>query len=105
LETRILEQVKNFVAGILLPSYVMVVGGKIDILFLMSKTSVVTLLVIVVLAFSVKVLSSFLVCKAFGISARDGIALGILMNTKGLLALVVINIGVDVQVHWIFSST
>jgi Kef-type K+ transport system membrane component KefB len=71
----------------------------------MSKTSVVTLLVIVVLAFSVKVLSSFLVCKAFGISSRDGIALGILMNTKGLLALVVINIGVDVQVHWIFSST
>nr|TKR79294.1 hypothetical protein D5086_0000273530 [Populus alba] len=44
-----------------------------------------------------EVWSSFLVCKAFGISARDAIPLGVLMNTKGLLALIVIGIGRDVQ--------
>ncbi|KAI9394211.1 hypothetical protein POPTR_005G066801v4 [Populus trichocarpa] len=55
------------------------------------------LVVIVVLACSAKVWSSFLACKAFGISARDAIPLGVLMNTKGLLALIVIGIGRDVQ--------
>ncbi|KAJ6929206.1 hypothetical protein NC652_013169 [Populus alba x Populus x berolinensis] len=35
--------------------------------------------------------------EAFGISARDAIPLGVLMNTKGLLALIVIGIGRDVQ--------
>jgi Kef-type K+ transport system membrane component KefB len=66
---------------------------------MMSQTNVVMLVVIVVLACSAKVWSSFLVCKAFGISARDAIPLGVIMNTKGLLALIVIGIGRDVQVY------
>jgi len=73
--------------------------GRIDLVFMMSQTNVVMLVVIVVLACSAKVWSSFLVCKAFGISARDAIPLGVLMNTKGLLALIVIGIGRDVQVY------
>ncbi|KAG6775326.1 hypothetical protein POTOM_018770 [Populus tomentosa] len=74
-----------------------IAGGRIDLVFMMSQTNVVMLVVIVVLACSAKVWSSFLVCKAFGISARDAIPLGVLMNTKGLLALIVIGIGRDVQ--------
>ncbi|CAK7354758.1 unnamed protein product [Dovyalis caffra] len=97
LERRFIEQVNDFVIGIMLPAFYLVAGGKIDIAFMMSQTNVVMLLVIIVLACSAKVLSSFLVCKAFGISARDGIALGVLMNTKGLLALIVIGVGRDVQ--------
>lgn len=64
---------------------------------MMSQTNVVILVVIVVLACSAKVWSPFLVCKAFGISARNAIPLGVLMNTEGLLALIVIGIGRDVQ--------
>ncbi|KAG6773471.1 hypothetical protein POTOM_020749 [Populus tomentosa] len=74
-----------------------IAGGRIDLVFMTSQTNVVMLVVIVVLACSAKVWSSFLVCKAFGISARDAIPLGVLMKTKGLLALIVIGIGQDVQ--------
>ena len=57
-------------------------------------------LLVIVLAFVAKIFSTFLVAYFVNkMSARDGVALGLLMNTKGLLSLIIINAGRDLLVR------
>jgi Kef-type K+ transport system membrane component KefB len=42
-----------------------------------------------------KVLGTFIVAKVWGVENRKAIALGFLMNTKGLVELIVLNIGLS----------
>lgn len=45
-----------------------------------------------------KVLGTFIVAKLWHVENRKAIALGILMNTKGLVELIVLNIGLSKKV-------
>lgn len=42
-----------------------------------------------------KVLGTFIVAKVWGVGSRKAIALGFLMNTKGLVELIILNIGLS----------
>jgi Kef-type K+ transport system membrane component KefB len=48
-----------------------------------------------------KILSTLFATFFFGIHARDGFALGIILNTKGAVALMMLNTAWDKEV-WIF---
>jgi len=53
-----------------------------------------------------KVLGTFIVAKLWGVHSRKAIALGFLMNTKGLVELIVLNIGLSKGVRfYIFTQT
>jgi Kef-type K+ transport system membrane component KefB len=53
---------------------------------------------IVVVAIAGKLGGSLLAARAAGIAWRDSAALGILMNTRGLMELVILNIGLDLGI-------
>lgn len=53
---------------------------------------------IVVVAIAGKLGGSLLAARAVGIAWRDSAALGILMNTRGLMELVILNIGLDLGI-------
>ncbi|KAK8663084.1 hypothetical protein V6N13_024965 [Hibiscus sabdariffa] len=60
--------------------------------FIRKNSSVMVFLVILV-AISAKIVGALLVCLFFKSPMRDGLALGLLMNTKGVLAVIIINEG------------
>lgn len=65
------------------------------------------ILILVITTASVgKVLGTFVVAKIWGVESRKAIALGFLMNTKGLVELIVLNIGLSRGVRsYVFTRT
>ncbi|KAJ4831737.1 hypothetical protein Tsubulata_031009, partial [Turnera subulata] len=91
LQTKINRQLEEFATGILLPLYFVTVGMRSNFQYFPLKP--LELVVVVGLACSVKVVVTFIVSMFYGMSFREGFTLGILMNTKGILSLVILNIG------------
>ncbi|KAH7561083.1 hypothetical protein ACOSP7_016354 [Xanthoceras sorbifolium] len=89
----IMETIEEFVKGIMLPAFIITNGLRTNLhdLPLVADMAVVSL--ITVAATSLKILTSVIIYLLFGMSPRDGLALGALMNTKGVLALIVLNEG------------
>ncbi|XP_062119304.1 cation/H(+) antiporter 15-like [Humulus lupulus] len=89
----LMEKVEDFISGILLPLFFLITGlrtNRQDILH--GQLPVITIIGVIVLAFVVKIISTFVAAVFFNkMTPRDGLTLGLLMNTKGLLALIVIN--------------
>jgi Kef-type K+ transport system membrane component KefB len=56
------------------------------------------MMVVVVLLCIPKVLSSLIVTFFFGMPARDGLAIGLLLNTKGIMAIILLNVAWDKRV-------
>ncbi len=53
---------------------------------------------VMVVAVSSKLLVSSLVVRGSGMSWRESLAVGILVNTKGLVELVILNVGLDLHI-------
>ncbi|KAL5763996.1 hypothetical protein ACOSP7_016349 [Xanthoceras sorbifolium] len=89
----IMERIGEFVTGILLPVFIMVNGIRTNFGEIPYYAHWESVAVITIGATSAKILSTLLVSLCIGIPLRDGLALGGLMNTKGVLALIVLNEG------------
>lgn len=63
-----------------------------------AVVAVIILAMVLATACLGKVLGTALVAKLWGIEHRKAIALGFLMNTKGLVELIVLNIGLSKRV-------
>ncbi|KAM7270282.1 hypothetical protein ACFE04_029496 [Oxalis oulophora] len=89
-----LERFEDFVSGILLPAFFAITGLRMA-----ADAFLHVEVVILVLIFScgIKVLSTFIVCYFYQINMREAVSLGVILNTKGVLALVVLNYGWDNQ--------
>ncbi|KAF3452659.1 hypothetical protein FNV43_RR03092 [Rhamnella rubrinervis] len=100
LKNTLMEKVEDFVSGLLMPIFFLIIGLRTNTKNLFDgTTSVAVVIMIFFLGFCAKVMSTFIAAVFMNnMSARDGMALGLLMNTKGLLALVVINAGRDLKV-------
>ncbi|KAF2319324.1 hypothetical protein GH714_014804 [Hevea brasiliensis] len=92
---RLMEKLEDMVTGILLPAFFWTNGLKVNLIDLSKSVNFVVLFIVVVLACFSKIISAFIFSMFQGMSAREGIALGVLMNTKGVLALIVLNSGRD----------
>lgn len=93
-----IEKVEDVSLVIMLPLFFVVTGlntkiGLLNTEYLWKMTGI-----IVLVAVGAKFLSSTLTAKYVGQNWRDSLTLGALMNTRGLMELVVLNIGLELGV-------
>ncbi len=78
-----------------LPIFFAYTGLRTDISAIQGWTGVVTLALILAVAFVSKLGSSYAVARLLGEGQRSALTIGVCMNTRGMMELVVINIGKD----------
>ncbi|KAI5067140.1 hypothetical protein GOP47_0017668 [Adiantum capillus-veneris] len=94
----LVEKLEDFVTTLMLPLYFASSGLKTNIQSIHSIQSVGLLLLVIATACVGKILGTFMMASFFETGRRKALALGFLMNTKGLVELIVLNIGKDRQV-------
>lgn len=93
------EKLHDFLSGILMPLFYIICGLRADLGYMLQYTSYGMLAFVISSSFMVKIIST-VVCSLFlRMPLRDGFAIGALMNTKGTMALVVLNTGRDNRVR------
>ena len=92
------ERVGSFSAAALLPLFFAFTGLRLQIGLLNDWQSWAMCALIILVAITGKLGASMLMARWTGMSWRDAFALGALMNTRGLVELVVLNIGYDLGI-------
>ncbi|CAN6995696.1 unnamed protein product [Brassica rapa subsp. trilocularis] len=95
---RLVERIEDFVSGLLLPLYFASSGLKTDVNKIRGAESWGILALVISTACAGKIIGTFLMAMMCTIPARESLTLGFLMNTKGLVELVVLNIGREKKV-------
>ncbi|CAN1135304.1 Cation/H(+) antiporter 20 [Linum perenne] len=95
---RLMERIEDFVSGLLLPLYFASSGLKTNVASIKGGRSWGLLALVITTACAGKILGTFAVALMFLIPAREALTLGFLMNTKGLVELIVLNIGKEKKV-------
>src|SRR6478609_4735801 len=92
------ERLEDFVVVALLPLFFAYSGLRTELGLLESSSDWLLCLSLIAVACIGKFGGSFCVARLTGMSTRDSAALGVLMNTRGLMELIVLNIGLDLGV-------
>ncbi|KAM1748758.1 hypothetical protein ACFX12_009708 [Malus domestica] len=95
---RLIVRTEDFVSGLLLPLYFASSGLKTDVAKIHGAEAWGLLVLVISIACAGKILGTFVVAMAFMFRARESLTLGVLMNTKGLVELIVLNIGKEKKV-------
>jgi Kef-type K+ transport system membrane component KefB len=96
---RIVKQgLGELVTVLLLPAFFAFTGMKTEIGLLEGAGAWAICGLIVLVATAGKFGGTFVVSRLTGLGWRDAAALGILMNTRGLMELIVLNVGLDLGV-------
>ncbi|CAK8530441.1 unnamed protein product [Lathyrus sativus] len=102
----IIEKLEDFVSGLLIPIFYAISGLKTNITLMRGDHSWAFIFTIVPLACFGKIAGTLVISNLFDIPTRDGVVLGLIMNTKGLIEMIVLNIGREQKVlgDQIFST-
>ncbi|XP_027343130.1 cation/H(+) antiporter 15-like [Abrus precatorius] len=92
------ERLEDFSSGLLLPLFFANSGLKTDLRLIKGINAWVILILLVVLSCVGKVVGTLAVAVTYQMSISEGAVLGLLMNTKGLVEVIVLNIGKDQKV-------
>lgn len=95
---RLIERIEDFVTGLLLPLYFASSGLKTDVAKIKGGEAWGLLVLVISTACAGKIIGTFAVAMMFRMPVRESLALGFLMNTKGLVELIVLNIGKEKKV-------
>ncbi|XP_071690552.1 cation/H(+) antiporter 20-like [Rutidosis leptorrhynchoides] len=95
---RLIRRIEDFVCGLLLPLYFASSGLKTDVNKIHGVKAWGLLAVVISTACTGKILGTFVMGMLCMIPARESLTLGLLMNTKGLVELIVLNIGKEKKV-------
>jgi Kef-type K+ transport system membrane component KefB len=90
--------IQTIVATLLLPVFFVYSGLRTRVGLIESAGDWLFLAAIVAVAFAGKFGGTFVASRRHGLGLRDAASIGILMNTRGLVELVVLNVGLDVGV-------
>lgn len=93
-----IERIEDLVVVILLPLYFTFSGLRTDIGSLSNGKSWGLVVLVITTACVGKIAGATLAAKLLKNSWRESFTVGILMNTKGLVELIVLNVGLDVGV-------
>jgi Kef-type K+ transport system membrane component KefB len=93
-----IEKVEDVSLVLLLPLFFVFTGLRTEIGLLNDISLIKITLLIIAVAVAGKFLGSAIAAKFVGRSWRDSLTIGALMNTRGLMELVVLNIGYDLGV-------
>jgi len=94
----ITEKFEDFSAVLLLPLFFAFTGLRTKIQLLNSQELWIDCLIVVIVASIGKILGSMLPAKFTGSTWKESGIIGFLMNTRGLMELVVLNIGYDMGI-------
>jgi Kef-type K+ transport system membrane component KefB len=92
------EKIEDFALILLLPIFFAYTGLRTQIGLLNNISLWIDCSLIIFIAIAGKFLGSALAARIMGESAKDSLAIGVLMNTRGLVELVVLNIGYELGV-------
>ncbi|KAJ4704713.1 Cation/H(+) antiporter like [Melia azedarach] len=95
---RLMKKIQDFVSGLLLPLYFASSGLKTDVAKIRGIEAWGLLVLVISTACAGKILGTFVMAMLCMIPVRESLALGVLMNTKGLVELIVLNIGREKKV-------
>ncbi|KAH7404289.1 hypothetical protein KP509_15G019600 [Ceratopteris richardii] len=93
----IMEKIEDFISSLMLPLFFASSGLKTNLASLHGVVSIGLLLLFFATAAIGKIVGTFIVARLLGLSSRQALILGFLMNTKGLGVLIVLNIGKDLK--------
>ncbi|ESW20256.1 hypothetical protein PHAVU_006G193500 [Phaseolus vulgaris] len=94
----IIEKLEDFVSGLLLPLFYAISGLKTNINLISGTNTWTFVLSVIPLSYLGKIAGTLLVSNMFQIPNRDGVVLGLLMNSKGLIEIIVLNVGREQKV-------
>ena len=94
----LVEKIEDIVSGLFLPLYFVSSGLKTNVATIQGLQSWGLLVLVILTACFGKIFGTFIVSSFFKVPRREALALGFLMNTKGLVELIVLNIGKDRKV-------
>ncbi|XP_054775715.1 cation/H(+) antiporter 18-like [Prosopis cineraria] len=94
----LVEKVEDLVSGLLLPLYFVSSGLKTNVATIQGAESWGLLILVIFTACFGKIVGTIVVSLLCRVPVQEALALGFLMNTKGLVELIVLNIGRDRQV-------
>lgn len=94
----LIEKLEDLVSGLFLPLYFVSSGLKTNVATISGGLSWGLLVLVIFNACFGKILGTLIVSLLFKVPFRESLALGFLMNTKGLVELIVLNIGKDRKV-------
>ncbi|XP_009776809.1 cation/H(+) antiporter 15-like [Nicotiana tabacum] len=94
----LVERLEDFVSGLLLPLFFAISGLKTEITAIDGVGTWAILFVVIILACAGKVLGVFLATLYYKMPYHEGLSLGLLMNAKGLIEMIVLNVGKDQKV-------
>jgi Kef-type K+ transport system membrane component KefB len=95
LARKLLESLEDFVVVLLLPAFFAFTGMRTQIGLVSGALQWGICILIIVVASAGKFGGTLLAGKLTGLTTRDAASLGILMNTRGLMELIVLNLGLD----------
>ncbi|KAL8525809.1 hypothetical protein ACS0TY_015160 [Phlomoides rotata] len=87
----LVETLDCFVSSMLLPLFFAVAGLKMDVFCIKNLKNFVVLQLVVLVAFVGKIMGSMLPLVICRMPFRDALSLGLIMNTKGVVELAVLN--------------
>jgi Kef-type K+ transport system membrane component KefB len=89
----LVEKVEDLVLGTLLPLFFAMSGLRTDAAMVTNASSAALLMAAALSAALLKVAAAVGVATATGMPLNDGVSIGLLLNTKGVIELVILNIG------------
>jgi len=92
------DKLSSFVVTLLLPAFFALTGMRTEIGLVSGWQHWLICLAIIAVATIGKFGGTLAAARVMGLNWRDASSLGILMNTRGLMELIVLNIGLDLQV-------
>ncbi|CAL5204354.1 unnamed protein product [Lathyrus oleraceus] len=94
----LVEKLEDFVSGLLLPLFFAISGLKTDLGLVRGSCTWSILITVIFLACIGKVVGTLAVAFFYQMPIREGATLGLLMNTKGLVEMIVLNVGKDQKI-------
>jgi Kef-type K+ transport system membrane component KefB len=92
------ERIHGLVTILLLPAFFAFAGMRTEIGLLSDLNAWITCAVIVLIATGGKFGGALLAARLVGHDWRQAAGLGVLMNTRGLMELIVLNVGLDLGI-------
>jgi hypothetical protein len=92
---KLAEKFEDFITAFFLPLYFTASGLRTQLGLLNDGNTWGLLLLLISVAIVTKIGSGCFAARITGLSWRESLTLGVLMNTKGLVELIVLNIGLD----------
>jgi Kef-type K+ transport system membrane component KefB len=92
------HKLEDLVIVLFLPAYFAFTGMRTQIGLMSGIDAWILCGLIVVVASAGKVGGTFLAARFSGMKSKEALPLGILMNTRGLMELIVLNIGMDLRI-------